>query len=58
LLVEQIESYRMRTNTPGSDIELFIPREFFEVWGIDQKRAYELLWTALREAHDQLNRAL
>jgi len=56
--VEQVEGYRMRTNTPGGDIELLIDREFFAVWDTDQKRAYDLFWAALREAHDQLNRAL
>ena len=57
LLVHQVEGYRVRTNALGGDIDLLIDRAFFTVCDMNQQRAYELLWTALIEAHDGLNQA-
>lgn len=53
-VVEEVEGYRFGTDIPSGDIEIFIDLEFFEAYGVDQKRAAYLLWSVLIDANRRL----
>lgn len=52
-IVDSVENYRSRTDSPGGDIEILIDARFFGEE--NRKHAAYLLWLALNNAHDRLS---